>query len=289
MQNNSSLYKNIIIFISGMIIGIGLYTAAAAIWDRNKSFIRPERCQDLSELRSFITGIENSNIGLNNFVRGKLKRMYIALGEAELYFTVDNHLHNLTAPKRKEFLKNYRAWADKYRKKRDFIREIEKSDSEFITADAKILDIMLQEYLATLRKPSQYWDNSRFQVLYEPTIQIFDFKTGKLLGEGIRDTLRNSEIVYYFYPHKIPAERIEKVKAFLQTFQSEFFVYSDGTCGVKSLTISDDKNLFKLYPELQKLMDKNCRVEECVARVKKYPLNKRRQPELSNLKPFEVK
>lgn len=299
-SKDKSWIKGTFLLILGMILGIAVFgTVCSLSGEDEKCYVEPLFDDDsismFSEIRNFLDNVETTgNLFFSRADMGNLRDMRTHLSAAEVYFTVNRHLRSLPVGQRKAFLEKYQKWVEKYRKKCDFAKRMESGECPLDGDEITIIinngfeDDFLQQYLLQFRKPVvTMFDRRLFP--NSQTYQIIDLKSGKIVGERYVDGDTGTKLTF-FYPFAIPQERRKKVLAFLREINPEFNIDSKGRCTFSQLENStSDGGLFKLYPELQRLMDKNCRVEDCLESVRKYPLSKRRNIEIIDMKPFEVK
>ena len=296
-----SWLKDGLLLSMGIFLGIAIYWEVDSLTSEEERHIEPLFADEMivmfAEIRNFLVNVEeNSNIFWCSADRGNLEYMRKHLSEAEIYFTANKHLRSLPEAEQKIFYNSYQRWAADYRQKCIFAERMQ-NHKDFplstehieVRVSYKFQDEMLQKYLQLFREPVSLWDDHPF--LQESHVQkILDLKSGKYIGEVREHESPFLRKVELFYPYKIPKERRQKVAAFLREINPEFEIDESGRCRYScSEEITSGNGFFKLYPELQKLMDKNCRVEECLESVRKNPLSKRNNVEIIDMKPFEVK
>lgn len=299
-SKDKSWIKGIFLLISGMFLGVTICWVVCSSSRKDENWdIEPLFSDDsifmFAEIRNFLDNVESTgNLFFSRAEMGNLREMRAHLSAAEVYFTVNRHLRSLPVGQRKAFLEKYQEWAEEYRKKCDFAERMESGECPLDGGEISIIisnsfeDEFLQKYLLQFRKPVvTMFDRELFP--NSQIYQIIDLKSGKIVGESYVNHDTRTQLTF-FYPFAIPQERRKKVLAFLREINPEFNIDSEGRCTFSQWGNSmSDGGLFKLYPELQRLMDKNCRVEECLENVRKYPLSKRRNIEIIDMKPFEVK
>ena len=292
--------KGIFLLVLGMILGAAVSVGVCSLAGMDeKRDIEPLFDDDsifmFAEIRNFLDNVERTgNLFFSRAEMGELSEMRTHLSASEVYFTVNRHYRSLPFVQRKAFLEKYQKWVEEYRKKCDFAKRMMSgecpldSDEISITIDNSFEDDFFQKYLLQFRKPTiTMFDRKLFPD--SQTYQIIDLKSGKIVGKKYISQDPQTRLTF-FYPFAIPQERRKKVLAFLREINPEFNIDSEGRCTFshEKSNISDG-GLFKLYPELQRLMDKNCRVEECLKSVKRNPLSRRKNIEIIDMKPFEVK
>lgn len=302
MFKKNSWLKDIVLLSLGGLLGAAIVLNVLPLHNGNENLhIEPlftdEMIVMFAEIRNFLVNVEeNSNIIWCNADRGNLEDMRKHLSEAEIYFTTNKHLRSLPEAEQKIFYDSYQRWAADYRQKCIFAERMQNHENfplstEHIEVhvDFKFQDEVLQKYLQSFRKPVNVWDDHHF--LQESRVQkILDLKSWKYFGEVREHESYFLQKVKLFYPYKIPEERRQKVAAFLREINPEFGIDKSGRCSYScNEKITSDNGFFKLYPELQKLMDKNCRVEECLESVRKNPLSRRSNVEIIDMKPFQLK
>ena len=299
-SNTKSWIKGTFLLIWGMLLGAAVcWVVCSSSGMDEKRNIEPLFADDrifmFAEIRNFLDNVERTgNLFFSRAEMGHLNEMRAHLSAAEIYFTVNRHLRSLSVGQRKAFLGKYQEWEEQYRKKCDFAERMMSGEYPLDGSEISIIisnsfeDEFLQKYLLQFRKPTvTMFDRELFP--NSQTYQIIDWKSGKIVGERYKNHDTRTKLTL-FYPFAIPQERRKKVLAFLREINPEFNIDSEGRCTFSQWGNSmSDGGLFKLYPELQRLMDKNCRVEECLDSVRKYPLSKRRNIEIIDMKPFEVK